>query len=108
MVPLAWSPLAGGLLAHAVDASAPLPSNPVAAATAKRLQPILADIAKAYGTTPLAILFAWLMRHPSGIIPILGSVRRQAMIEAASADAIELDRVNWYRLLVAARGEHLP
>ncbi|MGA2870744.1 MAG: hypothetical protein ABSF34_16475, partial [Verrucomicrobiota bacterium] len=37
--------------------------------------PILADIAQAYSVPPLAIVLAWLMRHPSKIIPIVGSAR---------------------------------
>jgi predicted oxidoreductase len=47
------------------------------------------------------------MRHPSRIIPILGSTRPEVIREAATASAIELDRDNWYRILRAARGKKL-
>lgn len=108
MTPLAWSPLAGGRLAAALDEKADLPSDEPTAAAARRLRPVLADIAQAYETTPLSIVLAWLMRHPSGIIPIIGTTRPEAMREAVKADAIVLDRDSWYRILIAARGEKLP
>src|SRR5260221_5568634 len=80
MTPMAWSPLAGGGLAAALDEKAPLPpENHEKAAIIMRLRPLLAGIARAYGVTPLAILLAWLMRHPAKIIPIIGTVRPEAM-----------------------------
>ena len=107
MTPLAWSPLAGGRLGAALDDSRPLPEAESAAAAVARLKPLLRDVANAYSTTPLAILLAWQMRHPSKIIPIFGSVRPELIKQAAQAAAIELDRDNWYRILRAARGKKL-
>ncbi len=107
MTPLAWSPLAGGRLSAALDDKAPLPQNEHDIAAVARLRPLLRDIAHGYGTSPLAILLAWLMRHPSRIIPILGSVRPEAIKAGTAADAITLDRDNWYRILLAARGKKL-
>ena len=108
MTPLAWSPVAGGRLAAALDEKAPLPSeNDAQAGIIVRLRPLLAQVAKEYGVTPLAILMAWLMRHPSHIIPIVGTIRPEAMREAAKADDITLDRDNWYRILRVARGRKL-
>jgi len=75
MTPLAWSPLAGGRLAAAFSDHAPLPQSEHDIAAVARLRPLLRDVAQAYGVTPLAVVLAWLMRHPSKIIPILGSVR---------------------------------
>jgi predicted oxidoreductase len=108
MTPMAWSPLAGGRLAAAIDEKAPLPAAEHDVATVMRLRPVLADIAQAYSVTPLAILLAWQMRHPSRIIPIYGSTRPEAIREAAQADTISLDRDSWYRILRAARGQKLP
>ena len=108
MTPLAWGPLAGGRLAAALDEKAALPTDESLAAAVQRLRPVLADVAQAYGVTPLAIVMAWLMRHPSKIIPIVGSTRPEALKEATKADAITLDRESWYRILLAARGQKLP
>jgi predicted oxidoreductase len=105
--PLAWSPLAGGRLAAALGPAAPPPKSIADQAAVLRLQRVLADVAAHYGVTPLAILLAWQMRHPSRIIPIVGTTSAQRMREAARADDIELDRESWYKILLAARGEKL-
>jgi predicted oxidoreductase len=106
--PLAWSPLGGGRLSAALDANAELPKDTADRAAVARLRPVLAEVAAQYGVTPLAILLAWQMRHPSRIIPIIGTTSASRMREAARADDIELDRENWYKILLAARGEKLP
>ena len=51
---------------------------------------------------------AWLLRHPSRIIPIVGSAKAERIRAMAKADDIEMDRETWYRLAEAARGEDLP
>jgi len=107
MTPLAWSPLAGGQIAAAFDEKIPLPQNDRALAAVARLRPVLADVAQAYHTTPLAIVLAWLMRHPSKIIPIYGSTRPEMIKASTEADKIDLDRNSWYRILFAARGKKL-
>lgn len=109
MTPLAWSPLAGGRFGPAIeDKLTPELKDHEGQAAVSRLKPVLAAVAKDYGVSPLAILLAWQMRHPSGIIPILGTTRPEMMREAARADSIELDRENWYRILLAAQGKPLP
>ena len=107
MTPLAWSPLAGGRIGAALEDTRLLPENEKDVAAVARLKPLLKDVAQGYGTTPLAVALAWLMRHPSKIVPILGSIRPEAIKEATKADGIELDRDNWYRILRAARGKKL-
>jgi predicted oxidoreductase len=107
MSPMAWSPLAGGRLGAALSDQAPLPTSDRDIAAVARLRPVLAEVAKAYGVTPLAVLVAWQMRHPSKIIPIIGSTRADALKEAALADSITLDRDSWYKILRAARGVKL-
>jgi predicted oxidoreductase len=107
MTPMAWSPLASGRIAAAFDDKVPLPQNDHDLAVVSRLRPLLADIAQAYSATPLAIVLAWLMRHPSKIIPIYGSTRPEMIRAATEAGRIDLDRNSWYRILLAARGKKL-
>ena len=52
--------------------------------------------------------FAWLLRHPAGIIPIIGSTDPKKIREAIAATAIELSREEWYQLLIAALPQPLP
>lgn len=96
LVPLAWSPLGGGRLAAPADERA----HAVAAA--------LDTVAKAQGVSRTVAAFAWLMAHPAGIVPIVGSQQADRIREAAQAAHVRWTREEWYAVLVAARGERLP
>ena len=104
MTPLAWSPLAGGLIGD--GATKLLPAQQ--AYRLDMLLPVLDEIAAARGVSRTVIGLAWLMKHPSRIVPIVGSANPARIRETARAADIELDREEWYRLFVAARGEPLP
>lgn len=94
----AWSPLAGGRLSQPETAEAGL--RP----TAERV----AHFAAKYGVSAEAILLAWLLRHPAGIQPIIGTTQVERLIAASAADSIALDREDWYDLFTAARGGPVP
>lgn len=100
ITPLAWSPLGGGRL---VAGSREAPTQGSAA-----LPEVLGQMAKARGVTPAVLGLAWLLKHPSGIIPIVGSTDPQRIREAAGAEEISLSHEEWYTLLEAARDERLP
>lgn len=104
ITPMAWSPLAGGQLAD--GASRLLPSQ-----QAYRIKPIVAALdllAKANGVSRTVLALAWLLKHPSGIVPIVGSTNPAGIRDASKAAELELSRDDWYRLLEAGRGEGLP
>jgi predicted oxidoreductase len=104
ITPLAWSPLGGGLLADGAKRLLPAQQKyqtaPVVAA--------LDEIAKARGVSRMVVALAWLLKHPSKMVPIIGSINPANIREAVKSDDLELTREEWYRLLVAARGEPLP
>jgi predicted oxidoreductase len=104
ITPLAWSPLGGGLLGD--GASELLPSQHGYKADA--INAVLDEIAQARGSTRTNIALAWLLKHPTKIIPIIGSTNPDRIRSTANAAEIELTREEWYKLLIAARGEPLP
>jgi predicted oxidoreductase len=104
LTPLAWSPLAGGLIGD--GASELLPSQKGYNISA--INGALDEIAALRGASRTTVALAWLLKHPAKIIPIIGSTRPDRIRAAAAADAIDLTREEWYRLLVAARGEPMP
>ena len=104
ITPMAWSPLAAGLIGDGAK-------RLLKAQQSYRPEKFLADlevIAKARGVSRTVIAFSWLLKHPSKIIPIVGSINPERIREAATATEVELSREEWYRLLNAARGEPLP
>jgi len=90
MLPMAWSPLGGGRE----------PSTALAAALVTQGAPL--------GLSSAQVALAWLARHPSGILPVLGTGRLDRIREAVAAMACVLDREAWFGLLEAARGRPVP
>jgi len=105
MTPMAWSPLAKGLLG---DGGQGVWSQEQADDGAGRVLPVLDAIAGTRGSSRTVVALAWLLKHPGKIIPIVGSTNPDRIREAAKAAELELSREEWYRLLLAARGEALP
>lgn len=96
LTPLAWSPLGGGRLA-----------NPESA----RDQAVAAEldrVATEQGVSRSVAAYSWLMAHPAGIVPIIGSQQVERIAEGAQALKVRWTRQDWYAVLVAARGERLP
>jgi predicted oxidoreductase len=104
ITPMAWSPLAGGLIGGGARRllTAQQSYRP------ERFLPVLDELAGAHGVSRTVIALAWLLRHPAGIVPIVGTTNPDRIREAVQAVETRLDREDWYRLLTAARGEPLP
>lgn len=99
MTPLAWSPLAGGRLATGGDGADP---------AVRRVSARLDELASHHATTRTAVALAFVLRHPSKPIPIVGTQSIERIASATDALRINLTRSEWYSLVVAARGEPLP
>ena len=102
VTPMAWSPLAGGKVATgATVESAQFQHH-------SNLLQTLDTAAREYGCDRTCIVLAWLLKHPSEIVPVVGSANPENIKIAARATEIDLDRETWYRILRAARGVKLP
>ena len=104
ITPMAWSPLAAGLIGG--GASRLLPSQQ--SYRPERFLPELDAVARARGVSRTVVALAWLLKHPARIMPIIGTIQPERIREATQAAGLELTREEWYRLLVAARGEPVP
>ncbi|MFN6978977.1 MAG: aldo/keto reductase family oxidoreductase, partial [Gemmobacter sp.] len=91
--PMAWSPLAGG----ALFAEAPAP-----------LRAALHRIAGEQGTDAAAVAVAWLLRHPAGILPVMGTNDPGRIARLGEAAQVTLDRQTWFELYSAAMGHEVP
>jgi predicted oxidoreductase len=94
---LAWSPLGGGRLADVGDDN-----------RARRVSMELDVQAERHGVARAVAAYSWLMAHPAGVIPIVGTQQPERIRAAAAACKVNWAREEWYRVLVAARGETLP
>jgi predicted oxidoreductase len=86
----AWSPVGGGKLFNSGPAG------------------LIHQLAREKATSPEAIVLAWLLCHPAGIQPVIGTLKPERIKASSQADAVELTREEWYSLFVAARGAEVP
>jgi predicted oxidoreductase len=98
---IAWSPLAQGRLATPAGSLSDSPRT-------DRVIAALEAVARRDGTSRTAVAYAWIMAHPARPIPLIGSQSPARIREARAAYAVHLTREDWYRILVASRGERLP
>lgn len=96
IVPQAWSPLRGAVLPSA-DARAD-----------ERVGRELARQSETYGVANWLVALAWLMKHPAGIAPVIGSTDERRIREAPAALDVDYAREDWYRLLEARNGREVP
>lgn len=89
IAPIVWSPLAGG----ALFASAP-----------PKLMSALARVAAEQGVDVPAVAVAWLMRHPAGVLPVVGTSDLSRIARLSEALRVRIDRETWFELYEAARG----
>ncbi len=91
MPPMAWSPLAGGRLFGEGE-------------QARRLRSELFNIANELNVSSEQVAIAWILKHPSKPMPILGSGKVERLKDLASADSLELSDEHWFRILRASTG----
>ena len=97
VVPTAWSPFGGGAI---FSDSADDPDL-------KRIRMVLQRLAESYDASMDQILLAWLLKHPAGIIPVLGTSRISRVEIALAALKITLSHEDWYELWEAASGHEV-
>jgi predicted oxidoreductase len=90
---MAWSPLAGGRLL----AEAPL-----------ALREKLAELGRASGTDWSAVAVAWILAHPSGILPVMGTNSLSRIATISDALRVPMDRQTWFELYTLANGHEVP
>lgn len=87
----AYSPLRGRLLNPPADASPQI----------KRTAALLVELAQQKNTNPSAVALAWLLHHPAGIVPVVGSTNPEHVAENCAADRVTLTNEEWYTLLIS-------
>ncbi len=92
--PMSWSPL-GSVFREATEQT-------------NRIKEVLVVLAKKYNASEAQILLAWICKHPSKCIPVIGTTNKDRIKKAKSATKIELELEDWFALLVASQGHKVP
>ncbi|MCE2572458.1 aldo/keto reductase [Motilimonas eburnea] len=97
ILPMAWSCLAGGQIFTSQSEKA------------KRVRSVLVDIAEQVDAETIdQVVYAWILALPSKVLPILGSGRIERTRSTIKAEAITLDRQQWFSIWQASMGHSVP
>lgn len=94
---LAWSPLGGGRLAKNGEDS-----------RTKAVIAALDAVAARHGVSRTSIAYAWVGRHPSQPIALVGTQNPARILETREVAKVSLSADEWYQILVASRGAPMP
>lgn len=72
-----------------------------------RVYNVAQGLANVYDATVDQILIAWLLKHPSGIVPIVGSTKIDRIASALKAHTITLNEEDWFKIWIASTGEEV-
>ncbi len=97
VAPMAWSPLSGGRLFSSQDAQA------------VRVRACLEMLGEELGGATMdQVAYAWLLKHPSRIIPVLGTGKIHRVEAACAAADLSLTRQQWFKVWQASKGHSVP
>lgn len=118
--PQAWSPLGGGALFVSTAESKSIAQSVSTAESNNadnshgpdtqilQIREVAAVLCEKYGVQLDQLLLAWLLRHPAGIRPVLGTSKIERIGPAVAAQDVVLSREDWYTLWSASTGSSVP
>ena len=73
-----------------------------------RLKNILEKHCQKYSCNENQLLLAWLLKHPTGISPVIGTTRKKRLLSSVKALLINIEIVDWFEILEASNGKKIP
>jgi predicted oxidoreductase len=77
-------------------------------AQTKRIHALLDELCETYNATKDQLLLAWILTHPSGIHPVIGTTNKERITLAAQVASLNLSEVDWFRMLIESQGHKVP
>lgn len=74
----------------------------------QRIKQIMFGLIEKYKASADQLLLAWIMRHPSGITPVIGTTNPNRISNSAKAAEIELELEDWFAIHEASLGHEVP
>ncbi len=75
---------------------------------AARVRVTLEAAGREIGVSVEQVALAWLMRHPARVLPVMGTGKIERLREAVAAEAVTLDRQQWFAIWEASAGREVP
>jgi predicted oxidoreductase len=88
--PMIWSPLAGGkIFTDETEFFA-------------NIRTVCNELAKKYSVSLATIVYAWILNHPVGALPLVGSSKLEHLMGAIDALDLQMEREDWYQIYAAS------
>ena len=94
IIPMSWSPL--GLFFKEKNKSV------------DRVNLLLDELCKKYSATKDQLLLSWILKHPSKIHPVIGTTKKERILNAVNSEAVIISEIDWFRMLETYLGHKLP
>ncbi len=94
ITPMSWSPL-GSIFRDDTPQT-------------QRVKKLLETLTEKYNATEDQLLLAWIMQHPSGVNPVIGTTSKDRITNAVKAIDITLEIQDWFALLIESQGHKVP
>jgi predicted oxidoreductase len=92
--PMCWSPM-GSVFKKADDKSI-------------RIKKLGTQLSFKYDVEIDVLLLAWILKHPSGILPVFGTADKTRIANLMKATTIEMELEDWFALWTASSGNPIP
>ena len=110
-----YSPMLDGSLDHmAVNSIQPMAWSPLGSVFKEeneqtwRIKEALFPLIEKYQATADQLLLAWILRHPAGVVPVIGTTDKDRINNSVKALNIALGLEDWFSLWVASMGNKVP
>ena len=92
--PMAWNPL-GSMYKENTEQT-------------RRLKKLLTTLVSKYEVSSDLILLAWILQHPSNIIPAVGTTNLTRIPQLNKASSLKLDLEDWFAIWTESMGNRVP
>ena len=72
-----------------------------------RIKKVIVELCDKYNAEENQILLAFILKHPSKIIPVIGTSKAETIITLSQTLQINLDLEDWFRILESIRGKEV-
>jgi predicted oxidoreductase len=94
ITPMCWSPL--GTVFRKDDEQS------------QRIKKLTTSLSLKYNVADDIILLAWILKHPSGILPVCGTSDKTRIANLMQATTFEMELQDWFALWIASTGNPVP
>lgn len=94
ITPMAWNPL-GSIFSGDDEKS-------------KRVKNLARQLSEKYNVSTDVFLLAWVLRHPSGVLPVFGTADKTRIANLMKATIIEMELQDWFAVWEASIGKNVP